>query len=67
MFFEGSPLKGLSSTLLGNSPCRGALLSGLSITLQECPHYRDVPFVSVPTELQGWQVVKSDTVAETFV
>ena len=48
MFFEGSPPKGSSSTLQGNSPCRGALLVGLSITLQECPLFRDVPFVSVP-------------------
>ena len=53
MFFEGSPLKGLSSTLLGNSPCRGALLVGLSITLQECPHFRDVPFASVKFNYRG--------------
>ena len=45
---NGSPRKGLSGTLQGNSPCRVALLVGLSITLQECPHFRDVPFVSVP-------------------
>lgn len=53
MFFYGSPPKGPSSTLQGNSPCGGALLVGLSITLQEWPHYRDVPFASVQLNYMG--------------